>query len=142
MEQKINVRGIVIEDYEFINQWWLDHGEDPPQLHLLPDNGLGGVIAEIGEEKRPIAAAYLYSTNSSLMYVDSGIFNPNYKSRDKFDIGVAVLNECVRKATALGCEVVEVVTCETGLVKRFEKLNWKISKKNFHVITKYIHNAR
>ena len=83
MSSKINIRKIELEDYEYINKWWVEQGFDAPSRDILPKDGLGGIIIE---KKKPIAAAYLYLTNSKMGYIDNLISDPKYISKDRFNI--------------------------------------------------------
>ena len=142
MEQDINVRNIKNDNDEIINKWWWGHGETPPLLKQLPDNGLGGFIAEKGKEKKLIAVGYLYLTNSNIAYIDAAISNPDYKGRDRYIIGVMIINELLRKASSLGYETVETTTFREGLIKRYKKMGWEVSKDKYNVITKHLNNVR
>ena len=83
MNKDIKVRNITVEDYYYINKWWIEQGYDPPGTDILPMNGLGGVIVE--KKGKPIAAAYVYLTNSTMGYIDNLISDPKYFGRDRFD---------------------------------------------------------
>ena len=137
-EEIINttIRTIKEEDYTHINKWWEDHGETPPELSMLPDRGLGGVIIEKNE--KPIAVVYLYLTNSAIGYIANAITNPGYKSRDRFDIIARLIDECVRRAAAVGCSMVWATSLSKGIIKRCKELNYEISEQPHHIITKYI----
>ena len=139
MEQKLTTRSIVSEDWKIFEKWFLGHGEGLPQRNLLPDNGLGGVIVE--KDGRPIAATFIYQTNSVIAFLDIGISDPYYKGRDRFEIGNVLIKECVRRAEATGCEAVVTTTGNKGLLKRCKAMNWEIND-NVSYCTKYIYNAR
>ena len=75
MDNKIKVRSIELKDYEYINKWWKKSGYIPPGAQILPMDGLGGLVVE---KEEPIAAAYVYLTNSKMGYIDNLISNPYY----------------------------------------------------------------
>ena len=68
MKDELNIRSIEIKDYEYINKWWVKQGFDPPGLQILPMDGFGGLMIE---KEQPIAAAYVYLTNSKMGYIDN-----------------------------------------------------------------------
>ena len=131
-----NIRTIVQTDYEYINKWWEDQGEEPPKLSMLPDRGLGGIIAE--KNGKPVAAMYLYLTNSALGYIANAIADPNYKSKDRFELIRKLIDECVRRAAAVGCGMVWATSSNKGIIERCKKSNYEISKDTHNIITKYI----
>jgi len=129
----ITTRSITIEDYEFINKWWIEWGENhAPSLGDLPNRGLGGVIVE--KDNKPIAANYIYLTNSNMAYLANAISNPNYKSKDRLEIIQVLLNECVRRAESLGCTFIWCTSSEKGVVKRCEKAGFVTTEKQNIII--------
>ena len=132
----ITTRSIVIEDYKFINEWWIGWGENhAPSLGDLPNRGLSGVIVE--KDNKPIAANYIYLTNSNMAYLANAISDPSYKSKDRLEIIQVLLNECVRRAEALGCTFVWCTSNEKGVIKRCKDAGFVVSEKQ-NIITKII----
>tara|TARA_R100000458_G_C8105676_1_gene130548 strand:- start:118 stop:546 length:429 start_codon:yes stop_codon:yes gene_type:complete len=131
------IRSIETEDYQHINKWWIQCGEEePPSPNMLPDNGLGGVIIE--KNNKPIAAMYLYLTNSAVGYIANAIADPNYKSRDRFELITRLIDECVRRGAAVGCSMIWATSRSRGIIERCKELNYEISEQPHHIITKYI----
>ncbi len=137
-EEIINttVRSVKKNDYKHINKWWEKNGDIPPTLPMLPNRGLGGVVIE--KNNKPVAAMYLYLTNSSIGYIGNAIANPDYKGRDRFELITRLIDECVRRAAAVGCSAVWATSLSKGIIKRCEKLNYEISEQTHHIITKHI----
>ena len=128
MKDNVIVRGITLKDYEFINKWWEDSGYGIVDKKYLPDNGLGGLIVE--KNGVPLAAAYTYTTNSRVCYMDNLVSNFNYKGRDRLEIGNVLIKECVRIAEATGCEAVVTTTGNKGLLRRYKAMNWGKLNRN------------
>jgi len=137
-EEIINttIRSVKLDDYEYINEWWVSIGDEPPALSMLPDGGLGGVLVE--KNGKPIAVVYLYLTNSSVGYIANAIANPNYKSRDRFELIARLIDECVRRGAAVGCSMVWATSQSKGIIKRCRELNYEVSEQQHHILTKYI----
>ena len=95
MDNEINIRKIELEDYEFINKWWTEQGFVALNKDILPMNGLGGIIIE---KDKPIAAVYLYLTNSKVGYIDNLITDPKYVSKDRFDVILMLMRACEQMA--------------------------------------------
>ena len=127
MGHKITIRKIQLEDYEYINKWWVEQGFNAVSLEVLPMQGLGGLIIE---KEKPIAAAYLYLTNSKMGYIDNLISDPKYTSKDRFNIILELIAACKEMAKEVGCLDVWAITNSKGIVKRCEKLKYNVSKNN------------
>jgi len=128
----ITVRLIKEEDYVLINKWWKAIGKLPPPRSLLPVNGLHGLMACKNGE--PIVCTYLYLTNSSMGYCDYMISDINYKGRDRFDIILKLMNECIGTGFELGCEDFWFITKNKGMLKRCENLGVKVSEDPYYLI--------
>jgi hypothetical protein len=128
MSGKINVRKIELEDYEFINKWWVEQGFVALEKDILPMNGLGGLIIE---KEKPIAAAYLYITNSKVGYIDNLITDPKYVSKDRFDIILMLIQACEQMANEVGCLEIWAMTENEGIIQRCKALGYNTSERSF-----------
>ena len=120
MKENYNVRQIVLEDYPTIDKWHEQYGEKKPKSSLLPLGGLGGFIIE--KNQVPVAAIYLYVTNSSMGYFDFLISDPNYREKDRFEIIMKLFQYVTKVAIDLGCECVFVTTAVPGVMEKMKEL--------------------
>ena len=111
MKDKINIRNIEVKDYEYINKWWEKQLFKPPGTLILPMDGFGGLIVE---KEEPIAAAYIYLTNSKMGYIDNLISNPYYLRKDRFDIILELIQACELVATKSGSRSVKMIGYRDG----------------------------
>ena len=132
MSNKLTIRKIKLEDYKFINKWWVEQGFKPVSLEVLPMKGLGGLIIE---KEKPIAAAYLYLTNSKMGYIDNLISNPKYVSKDRFNIILELMAACKKMAEDVGCLDMWAITNNKGILKRCKKLGYNVTETNYGLIT-------
>ena len=132
MKDKINIRNIEVKDYEYINKWWVKQGFKPPGTLILPMDGFGGLIVE---KEKPIAAAYVYLTNSKMGYIDNLISDPKYISKDRFNIILELIAACKQMALDVGCTDIWAISNSKGIIKRCEKLQYNISKNNYAIIS-------
>ena len=133
----ITTRTIEIKDYEFINKWWKGWGEyNSPEFGELPDRGLGGVVVE--KDGKPVAVNYIYLTNSSIGYLANAISDPKYKSRDRLKIIQVLLDECVRRAAALGCSFIWCTSNERGVIERCKRSGFVVVEEKQNIIIKSI----
>ena len=128
----MTIRDITKEDYKVIDSWYLERNLPQPDSKFLPENGLGGLILE---KEKPIAAAYVYTTNSKLGYIDILISDPNYKEEDRYDIILELFKELTQKAYDLGCEMVWAQSSIEGVTKRCQEIGWTVWDKPQTIIT-------
>ena len=134
MQSKVNIRKIELKDYEYIDKWWIEQGYDAISKEILPMQGLGGLIVE---KEKPIAAAYLYLTNSKMGYIDNLISDPKYVSKDRFDVIANLMAACKKMAEDIGCLDIWAITNNKGILKRCKKLGYNVTKTNYGLITYY-----
>ena len=132
MNNNINIRKITDDDYAFINKWWVDNGKEIPPLTWLPEKGLGGLIIE---KEKPIAAAYIYTTNSSTGYIDFLISDPNYKSKDRFNVLLSLFEACLKQSHDLGYSIVWAMTDIRGVIERATEIGFSVHRTDLSVIT-------
>ena len=128
MSNKINIRKIELSDYEYIDRWWVEQGFVALNKNILPMNGLGGIIIE---KDKPIAAAYLYITNSKVGYIDNLITDPKYVSKDRFDIILMLIRACEQMANEVGCLEIWAMTESEGIIQRCKALGYSTSERSF-----------
>jgi len=95
-------------------------------------DGFGGLIVE---KEKPIAAAYVYLTNSKMGYIDNLISDPKYISKDRFNIILELIAACKQMAVEIGCLDVWAITNSKGIIKRCEKLKYNITENNYALIS-------
>ena len=117
-----NIRNIKEEDYKYINKWWENRNLLAPKLTLLPENGLGGLIIE---KEKPIAAAYIYLTNSTMGYIDHLISDPEYRSRDKYKLLEELIRNCSEHCRYLGFKVVWAMVHNKHLINMCLDGGWE-----------------
>ena len=135
MKDNVIVRGITLKDYEFINKWWEDSGYGIVDKQYLPDNGLGGLIVE--KNGVPLAAAYTYTTNSRVCYMDNLVSNFNYKGRDRYLLIKKLFDTVINRAKECGCEMLWTLstTRDRGIVKRCAELGCQVSDEPYYIIS-------
>ena len=75
---KFNLRVLEKDDYDTkLIHWWKDWGFEAPKKNLLPANGLGGIMIEY--DKTPVAAGFVYETNSDIAWVEWIISNKKFR---------------------------------------------------------------
>ena len=80
---KLQVRKLIERDWSFLPQWWEAYDQEPIERDFLPDNGLGGFM--VCKENDPIAAMFLYTTNSKTAIPAVVVSDRYYKDNDRSD---------------------------------------------------------
>jgi hypothetical protein len=80
---KLQVRKLIEKDWSLLPQWWEAYDQEPIERDFLPDNGLGGFM--VCKENDPIAAMFLYTTNSKTAIPAVVISDRYYKDNDRSD---------------------------------------------------------
>jgi len=76
----LHLRQLNENDYDSILvEWWKAWNWDAPAKEFLPSNGTGGLI--VYDDDTPIVAGFMYTTNSSVAWVDWIISNPSYRKK-------------------------------------------------------------
>ena len=79
----MKVRKLQESDWGFLPSWWESYNQPIPQRNFLPDNGLGGFIVET--EGMPIAAMFLWTTNSDTAIPAVVISDASYRDTNRSD---------------------------------------------------------
>ena len=132
--KKPTVRNIELCDYEVLNTWWEGNGYQMPSLEDLPEEGLGGHVVETD---KPIAAGFIYLTNSNKGYVDFVISDPRYKGKDRYELILKLIEHCLDYALDLGCRSVWAMTRSNGIIKRCKELGYSVTTKDYSIVASY-----
>ena len=96
------VRKLHERDWAYLPKWWEAYGQDVPQRAFLPENGLGGFV--VLHKKDPIAAMFLWLTNSKTAIPAVVIADKTYRAPDRSDALQLLVDFTVDFAESLGCE--------------------------------------
>jgi hypothetical protein len=84
----LTIRPLKSEDYKTLCEFWQQWGWTPPPQDFLPEIGM-----IVYDEETPIAASYLYITNSKVCWLEWVISNKNYKNRENRKNAINLLIE-------------------------------------------------
>ena len=130
--QEVGIRKITKDDYIFINKWWIDSGLKLPPEGCLPDNGLGGLIIE---KEKPIAALYIYTTNSTMGYIDFLISDPTYKEKDRYEVILSLFKACIKKCNEEGIINAWFMSDNKAVIDRALAIGFSINSVKQSIIT-------
>tara|TARA_B100001059_G_C17328522_1_gene330095 strand:+ start:80 stop:481 length:402 start_codon:yes stop_codon:yes gene_type:complete len=132
---KFKINQIKEEDWSFLPQWWINYKQDPPPREFLPENGLSGFIIKKNE---PIAAMWLYQTNSKTAIPAIVVSNKNYKEKDRSDALQLLLSFTTNAAEELGFKYSFAWAKSGVMLEKYEKLGFtKDEKPSYELILKH-----
>ena len=81
----MKVRKLHEKDWDYLPSWWEAYNQPVPQRNFLPNNGLGGFVVESHPDKTPIAAMFLWTTNSDTAIPAVVISDKSYQDTNRSD---------------------------------------------------------
>tara|TARA_R100001163_G_C4994446_1_gene145845 strand:+ start:310 stop:708 length:399 start_codon:yes stop_codon:yes gene_type:complete len=131
----MKIKRIQKTDFDTISKWWLDWGLEIPEEELLPEKGTGGWM--ISDNEIPVAAGYLYFTNTRIGYIDFLISNPEYREKDRNEMIVDLIDYMVKFGIKRGCKFIWATSDNKHVTDKCKKLNYKVLDKKYNIIYKY-----
>ena len=134
---KFNIRKLTENDWDTLVSWWdaWPTWVNPPK-DFLPDNGTGGLIIE--KNNIPIAAGFLYFTNSAAVLLEWIISNPEYKEKDRKEAIETLIQSAEIFCKNNNKKYMFSIGRNKSLINIHKKLNWSIDEKASYEITKQI----
>lgn len=89
---ELKVRRLLKTDYEeYLSKWWVDWNWTAPLRDFLPDEGTGGLMVLAND--MPVCAGFIYTTNSSVAWVDWIISSRTFKEKPHRQKALSLLIE-------------------------------------------------
>lgn len=133
---ELNIRSIQESDWEMLQLWWKAWGWPEMSKDLLPLNGLGGLIVE--KQNKPIAAGFLYLTNSKVAWTEWIVSDPDYREDDRVDSLTMLVQGLEEVAVSTGYKIVLSVGRNKGLLNIHKELGYTVDEKPSYEISKKI----
>lgn len=132
---KLNITQIKEEDWTYLPFWWEKYKLDPPPRDFLPQNGLSGFIVR---KDVPIAAMWLYQTNSKTAIPAVLVSDKDYKQEDRSDALQLLLDFTTGAAKELGFKYSFAWAKPGVLLEKYQKSGFtKDESPSYELILKY-----
>lgn len=133
---ELKVRALEESDWETLQQWW--HAWKWPTMSkdMLPLEGRGGLM--VYKDDIPIAAGFLYLSNSKVAWLDWIISNASYKEKDRreaLELLICSLEEVARQQ---GYSIIISIARHKGLINTHKKLGYAVDESPSYEISKKI----
>ena len=124
----MKVREYKPEEYETVTGWWNAHN-----WHAVPEVGLSptGLMAE-DDDGNPLAALWLYRTDSPVMMAEWLVTNPDNSDRQSYTAVKLLLESCKLIADATDGYLMTFLQ-DSSLVKIFEKQGFNVEEKPYTI---------
>jgi hypothetical protein len=133
---ELNIRSIQESDWEMLQSWWKAWGWPEMSKDLLPLNGLGGLIVE--KENKPIAAGFLYLTNSKVAWTEWIVSDPDYRETDRAECLTMLVSGLEDVAISTGYKIILSIGRNKGLLNIHKELGYTVDEKPSYEISKKI----
>jgi hypothetical protein len=133
---ELEVRALKESDWDTLVSWWKWWRWPEMNKDLLPLNGCGGLMVYKGDI--PIAAGFLYLTNSKATWLDWIVSNPKYKESDRKESIELLISSLEEVAKQQGYSIIISITRNKGLIEAHKKLGYTVDISPSHEITKKI----
>jgi hypothetical protein len=133
---KLQVRKIIESDWGFLPSWWEAYDQTVPQRDFLPDNGLGGFV--VCKELDPIAAMFLYMTNSKTAIPAIVISDRYYRDIDRSDALQLLVDFTTNFAKDMGYKFSFAWAKPGILLEKYKESGFTVDKTpSFELIIQY-----
>jgi hypothetical protein len=133
---ELTVRALQESDWETLQEWWKWWRWPEMNRDLLPLNGLGGLM--VCKKNIPIAAGFLYLTNSKVTILDWIISNPKYKELDRKEALVLLVDSFEEIAKVNGYNIIFSFTRNKNLIDIHKDLGYTVDQNPSYEIIKKI----
>ena len=133
---ELAVRALQESDWEILQEWWKWWKWPEMNRDLLPLNGLGGLM--VCKDKIPIAAGFLYLTNSKVTILDWIISNPEYKESDRKEALTLLIDSFEDITKVNGYNIIFSFTRNKSLINIHTDLGYTVDQNPSYEIIKKI----
>ena len=134
MSNKLQVRNLKKDDYDYIAKWWKWWRWKVIPKEMLPENGLSGLMVE--KDGVRIVSGFIYMTNSTGAMLEFIVSNPDYKEKDRKQAIELLISTAEEFCKGLGCDYMFSIGRNKHLIETHEKLGWNVDKNPSYEIMK------
>ena len=136
MSNKLTVRNLKKDDYDFIAKWWKWWRWKVIPRDMLPENGLSGLMVQKNDVR--IVSGFIYMTNSTGAMLEWIVSNPDYREKDRKEAIEFLIDSAEEFCKKLGCNYMFSIGRNKHLIETHKKLGWAVDKNPSYEIIKKI----
>jgi len=131
---ELNIRKLKQGDLTFIKKWWEAWPEwVSPSDDFLPETG---VVVE--NNKKPVAAGFIYLTNAKVALLEWIISDPEYREDNRKQALELLITGAEEIIKDLGYKYSFSICRHKGLIETHKKLGWHVDEKPSHELVKIL----
>jgi hypothetical protein len=133
---ELKVRALQESDWETLQLWWKLWKWPVMSKDMLPLNGCGGLM--VYKDEQPIAAGFLYLSNSKVAWLDWIISSPSYKEKDRREALELLISSLEEVARQQDYSIIISIARHKGLINTHKKLGYSVDENPSYEISKKI----
>jgi hypothetical protein len=133
---KLEIRALEESDWDILQLWWKLWQWPIMSKDMLPLNGCGGLM--VYKDEKPIAAGFLYLSNSKVAWLDFLISSPSYKETDRKEALELLISSLEEVARQQDYSIIISIARHKGLINTHRKLGYTVDENPSYEISKKI----
>lgn len=133
---ELQVRKLEETDWETLVSWWKWWRWPVMPKGFLPDNGTGGLM--VYKEDTPIAAGFLYFTNSDGVFLEWIVSSPDYREKDRKQALELLISTAEETCRLAGKKHMFSIGRNKHLMETHKKLGWTVDSSPSYELIKNI----
>lgn len=132
---KLQIRNLIESDWDIIPQWYKQYNQEGFPRDFLPKNGLGGFMVY---KEKPVAAMWLWKTNSKTAIPAVVISDKLYKDKDRSDALQLLIDHTTDQAKAMGFKYSFAWAKPGLLLNKYKNADYYVDESpSYELILKY-----
>lgn len=133
---ELQLRELKESDWSDLIAWWKWWKWPNMAKELLPMNGCGGLMVYKGDI--PIAAGFLYLSNSKVAWLDWIVSNPEYRDKDRKEALELLITGLENVAKLQGYSIIISIARNKSLIQTHKNLGYTVDENPSYEISKKI----
>ena len=133
---ELQVRKLEETDWDTLVSWWKWWRWPVMPKGFLPDNGTGGLM--VYKEDTPIAAGFLYFTNSDGVLLEWVVSSPDYREKDRKQALELLISTAEETCRLAGKKHMFSIGRNKHLIETHKKLGWTVDSNSSYELIKNI----
>ena len=134
----MKVRKLHEKDWEYLPIWWDNYNQPVPQRNFLPENGLGGFVVCATPDDKPIAAMFMWTTNSDTAIPAVVISDKFYRDTNRSDALQLLVDFTTDFAHDMGYKFSFAWAKPGKMLEYYKKSGWTIDETpSYELILQY-----
>ena len=132
--KKTKYRSYTPQDYQHVNNLWLDYTEQDFSEDMIPTTG---IVVE--KENKVLGSIFVYTTNSNVAWLSFPLFQKGYDKSDRDELINGLIERATELSERLGYKILFTTSAQRYVLNRFvNTFDWKVGDENTTHLMKMI----